>query len=221
VRRLLATAYIHPVAGADDWRRVEAAADSLRAVVLNPASGPGSGPDPDPGFAALAARLRAARVPLLGYVDTAYGGIAHHAVIDDVERHRDWYAVDGVFLDQVASGAALIPHYRRLTVSARAVGAGFVALNPGTHPDPGYADFADLLVTFEGPWKAYRDLEVPAWTSDHPATRFCHLVHSAPPDVCARVDEAARFRHAGISWATTGTGDNPWAVLPPDLPGPR
>lgn len=216
-RRLLVPAYVHPGANPEAWRALEAAADTLAGVILNPNSGPDTEPRPE--FAEAAERLRAAGAPVLGYVDTSYGRRSHAEVTEDIERHRDWYAVDGVFLDQAAETAALLPHYRRLTVAARALGARTVVLNPGLHPAPGYAEIADLLVTFEGPWTAYQKLQVPEWTSTHPPQRFCHLVHTTPAEHCAQLGEIARFRRAGVHYGTPGVLPNPWEVMMPHLEG--
>ncbi|MEV4329024.1 spherulation-specific family 4 protein [Streptomyces sp. NPDC049597] len=200
---LLVPYYEHPADRPAAWDAVVAAAPRLYGVVLNPASGPGAAPDAE--FAAVASRLRDAGVRVVGYVDTDYGRRPHAAVLADLLRHRDWYAVDGVFLDQVASGPENLPHYGRIAVAARAAGATTVVLNHGVHPDPAYAELADLLVTFEGPWDAYRTTGVPSWTSAHPPERFCHLVYAAPPDARAG---------AAVHCVVPGTGAHPWGTLP-------
>ncbi|RAG82345.1 hypothetical protein DN069_28190 [Streptacidiphilus pinicola] len=188
--RLLVPAYFHPEADPASWAVLRAAAPRLTAVVINPASGPG--PAPDPAYATVRAGLSATRV--LGYVDTDYGRRPHAEVVAEIARHREWYAVDGVFLDQTPDGSAALAHYARLTVAARSLGAAYVALNPGLPPDPAYLDVADLVVTFEGPWSAY---------AARPADAGTHLVHAAPP-------------HAAVhGYATPGTLPNPWAVLGP------
>jgi len=213
--RLFVPLYAYPGTEPEAWARVAANAGALAGLVLNPHSGPGSAVEPE--FAAAAERLRAAGVPLFGYVDTAYGCRQHREVVADIERHRDWYDVDGVFLDQVGSGPELLPHYRRLAVAARSLDAARVALNPGVHPHPGFAEAADLLITFEGSWEQYRELRIPAWTAGFPAQRFGHLVHGTPVDRCAAVPDMARRRHAAVSYATPGSGPNPWGVLMPQL----
>ncbi|MBC3842564.1 hypothetical protein GXW82_27360 [Streptacidiphilus sp. 4-A2] len=213
--QLLVPLYAYPGTEPGPWAAVEAHAGSLAGLVLNPHSGPGG--EPEPVFAAVAARLRAAGVPLLGYVDTGYGRRQHREVVADVQRHREWYQVDGVFLDQVGSGAELLPHYRRLAVAARSMDASRVVLNPGVHPDPGFAEVADLLITFEGSWEQYRELRTPAWTESFPDRRFGHLVHGTPVELCAAVPGLARLRHARVSYATPGTGANPWGALMPQL----
>ncbi|MCA6096285.1 spherulation-specific family 4 protein [Streptomyces sp. SCA3-4] len=210
--RLLVPLYVHPATHPEEWAALVAAAPGLHAVVLNVADGPGS--SCDPAFRDVARRLRRAGVRLLGYVDTGYGRRPPRAVAADVLRHRRWYGVDGVFFDQAAADAAALPRYRGLATAARLLGARCVVLNPGTHPAPGYAALADLLVTFEGTWEAYRRAGVPAWTADHPPGRFCHLVHAVPPDRTAQVARTAAARGAGVHCAVPGTGANPWCSVP-------
>ena len=206
MKSLLVPFYEHPADRPDAWDAVVAAAPRLYGVVLNPADGPGTAADP--GFAAVAARLRRAGVRVLGYTDTDYGRRPHADVLRDVVRHRDWYGADAAFLDQVCSGAAALPHYRRLTDAARASGAATLVLNHGVHPDPAYAELADLLVTFEGPWDAYRTAGVPSWTAAHPPERFCHLIYAAPPGARAG---------AAVHCVVPGSGAHPWGSLPHTL----
>ncbi|MFJ9828537.1 spherulation-specific family 4 protein [Streptomyces sp. NPDC101160] len=198
---LLLPFYEHPADRPDDWAAVVAAAPALYGVVLNPASGAGRAPDP--AFAEVAARLRAAGVRVLGYADTDYGRRPHAEVVADLVRHRDWYGADGAFLDQVPTEPAALPHYRRLTVAARAAGATTLVLNHGAHPAPGYEEIADLLVTFEGPWDAYRALDLPV--ADH----YCHLVYAVPAD--------APRPATPVHCAVPGTGAHPWGTLPHTL----
>ena len=214
-RCLLVPLYVHPGADPTTWAATAANAETVGWVVFNPASGPGGAPQP--AFVAAAAVLRAAGVPLLGYVDTDYGRRGHHDVVDDIERYQEWYRVEGVFLDQTAAAPELLPYYRRLAVAARSLEARQVVLNPGTHPDPGYAEFADVVVTFEGDADSHRRLLVPDWTAGFPECRFAHLVHGAAPEDCAGIREVARRYRAGYCYATPGSGDNPWSVVMPEL----
>ncbi|MCB5167135.1 spherulation-specific family 4 protein [Streptomyces bambusae] len=207
---LLVPLYEHPAHRPDAWEALIRAAGRLYAVVLNPDSGPGDAPDAR--FEEVSARLRDAGVPVLGYTDTDYGRRPHADVVGDLLRHRDWYGADGAFLDQVSAEGEALPHYRRLAVAARAAGARTLVLNHGTHPHPGYAELADLLVTFEGPWDDYRDAVVPEWTAGHPAERFCHLVYGVPPGAPAA--RLARTRRAAVHCAVPGSGAHPWNTLP-------
>lgn len=194
---LLVPYYEHPATRPAQWDAIVAAAPLLYGVVLNPASGPGD--VPDPAFAAVAARLRAEGVRVLGYTDTDYGRRPYADVVRDLLRHRDWYGTDGAFLDQAATGPGLLGHYGRLAVAARAAGAATLVLNHGAPPHPSYGEHADLLVTFEGPWHTYRELDPPGGPG------HCHLVYAAPPDACPT---------APVRCAVPGDGAHPWGTLP-------
>ncbi|GAA2424949.1 spherulation-specific family 4 protein [Streptomyces macrosporus] len=209
---LLVPLYVHPSVDPEAWEVLARESGGLYGVVLNAADGPG--PYPDPAFAAAADRLRRAGVPLLGYVDTDYGTRPTRAVLRDVHRHRRWYGTDGVFLDRVAADAAPLPRYRRVVRAARLLGAAGVVLNPGTHPDPGYALLADLLVTFEGRWEDYRRVTVPEWTRTHPSHRFCHLVYAVPEHLGTTAAHLAHERGATVHCAVPGRGANPWRSAP-------
>ncbi|MFD3516981.1 spherulation-specific family 4 protein [Streptomyces sp. NPDC058657] len=209
---LLVPFYEHPAHRPEDWEALLRAPERLHGVVLNPASGAGTAPDQ--AFAALAERLRAQGVRVLGYVDTDYARRPHAAVVEDLLRHRDWYATDGTFFDQVSSGPDALAHYRRLAVAARQTGARTLVLNHGVHPDPAYLALADVLVTFEGTWDTYlAQGPVPEWTREHPAGRFCHLVYAAPTGIAA----LAALRGAAVHCAVPGDGAHPWGTLPHGL----
>ncbi|MFJ9560547.1 spherulation-specific family 4 protein [Streptomyces fuscichromogenes] len=211
--RLLVPLYVHPAVDPAAWRALTRVPSRLYGVVLNVADGPGA--TRDPAFAAAAGALRAAGIRVLGYLDTAYGTRPHRTVLQELRHHISWYGTDGVFLDQAGAEAALLPYYRALTDEARNHGADTVTLNPGIHPDPGYASIADLLVTFEGDWRTYLTSAVPSWTAAHPPTRFCHLIHGIPDGLCDLAARIARIRRAHIHCAVPGEGANPWAALPP------
>jgi hypothetical protein len=214
---LLVPLYVHPGVDPAAWQTVIRHAERLYGVVLNVADGPGTAPDP--AFTEVAARLRAARVRVLGYVDIGYGRRAVREVVRDMLRHRAWYRVDGVFLDQAPSGAALVPRCRRLTRAARRVGASRTVLNHGVYPHPGYAQIADVLVTFEGGWPSYCRAALPGWPARHRPERFCHLVYDVPPGAHERVARLARQRGAGVHCAVSGGGANPWRSAPVCLDG--
>ncbi|MES4891090.1 spherulation-specific family 4 protein [Streptomyces sp. NPDC096012] len=215
---LLIPLYVHPAEDPGAWHRLISAAARTYAVVLNPASGPGTAPDP--AFTAAARALRAAGARVLGYVDTDYGVRERAEIAEDVRRHQEWYATDGFFLDRVTATAAGLPACRRLVRELRRLGAGTVVLNPGAHPDPGYGRLADLTVTFEGHWTTYvTAFTRPAWTARHPPDRFCHLVYGVPEALVPLAVRTAHERGAAVCGPVTGEPPNPWAALSPALTG--
>ncbi|GHB26466.1 hypothetical protein GCM10010331_10880 [Streptomyces xanthochromogenes] len=199
--KLLVPYYEHPAERPDAWDALIAAAPSLYGVVLNPADGPGS--SPDEAFAAVAGRLRSAGVRVLGYVDTAYGRRPPQDVVREAARHHAWYGVHGLFLDQAATSARQLPYYADLRTALAATHDTYVTLvlNHGAVPHAGYARIADLLVTFEGPWSAYRP-------SGPPGPDTCHLVYEAPPDAVAQ---------APVHCLVPGRLPHPWGTLPYQL----
>jgi hypothetical protein len=213
---LLAPAYVHPLVDPGAWERLVALAPVLRAVIVNVHNGPGD--EADPSYPKVLERLNDAGVRILGYIDTDYGRRDPARITADVDAWLVRYGVHGVFLDQVASGLDLLDHYADVTVAARARGADYVVLNPGTTPHPGYLDLANVTITFEGPWSDYRELEEPAWVGSVPSSRFAHLVHEAPDPAAVRaaVTLAGR-RHVRTVYVTTGTGANPWRLVPESL----
>ncbi|QIB42977.1 spherulation-specific family 4 protein [Streptomyces aureoverticillatus] len=219
MRSLLVPLYVHPAMDPAAWDALVAVAPDLYGVVLNAADGPGTAPDP--AFAEAAHALRTAGVRVLGYVDTAYGQRSRQAVDADLDRHFDWYQVDGCFFDRISPGRRDLRHCRRLVRSARDRGADPVVLNPGVHPAPGYARAADLLVTFEGHWTTYlRSFTAPPWTARHSPEHFCHLVYGVPPALAPLAVRTAVRRGAGVHCAVPGAGPNPW-TRPPHAPQPR
>jgi hypothetical protein len=180
-------------------------------------SGPGSRPDAL--YAEALARVRENAVPLLGRLDAVYGTRPYGELVADAARYVDWYQVDGFYVDRAPTLRAEAAECRRTTATLRALlpdGRGRVVLAPGAHPYPGYAEFADQLVVFAGPWTRYRWSEVPAWTADYPPGLFAHLVHGLPATHLDAALRIARWQGAATVYMTDRTdrdGADPWAGL--------
>jgi len=210
--RLIVPAYFHPATHPDEWMWLAERAAQVEMIVLNLADGPGQ--RPDPALEPALDRLRAAGVTVGGYIDTNYGRRSTRDAMADLRRHLDWYQVDGVFFDRAAVAAEHLGHYADLARRARDCGARLVALNHGAHPVEPYAEHADLLGTFEGPWSAYLDLAVPRWVRSRPPRRFFHLLHSVPARFFGDAYWLAARRGAGCAYITDRGGANPWDGLP-------
>lgn len=209
-REALIPAYIPP----DELTQLARAAHRPQMVIVNPDSGPGARRSHT--YISAVHLLQAAGVRVLGYVPTGYGWRPTQAVIADVDRYRDWYRMDGIFFDEAASGAELVPHYRALTRAARSDGAALVVLNPGVPPAPGYFELADVIVTFEGDYAAYVAAmrETPEWLQGQRRDHVAHLVYGATR---AQALSALTGSAAGYLYATSGVLPNPWRTLPPYL----
>jgi hypothetical protein len=210
--RLVVPAYFHPADHLRQWEELAAHPSQVRLVILNLANGPGTGPNTD--FEPALELLRSAGIAVAGYVDTNYGARSGRAALADLHRYLRWFDVTGVFFDRAASSAQLLGYYAELARRSRELGAQTVVFNHGTHPLEAYAEHADLLGTFEGPWQAYLQLGIPRWTRSRPADTFYHVVYSVPAAHAADAFLLAVRRRAGCVYVTDDGGGNPYDRLP-------
>jgi len=206
----LVPSYISP-ADTLAWNRLVTSTQPGGMVTINPASGPGTASDP--AYAAAVARARAAGLTVIGYAHTSYGTRPASDVKAEIARYRKWYGVTSIFFDEAATSRDALSYYQTLARQVHANG-GLVVLNPGVTPDQGYADLADVVVTFEGDSAAYAAAPAPpAWTASYPASRFGQLVYaSAAADLNGVLSRAAA-RHASRLYVTDDVLDNPWDTL--------
>ncbi|WP_339152191.1 spherulation-specific family 4 protein [Streptomyces sp. F41] len=238
--------YAHPLLAPAEWAELVRPGTPLHWAVLNIAGGPGTRPDPH--CLDVAGRLRNARERalhgeepddsvracggrLLGHLDLAHGGRPFDELIADARSFVDWYRVGGFYLARCPTERAELPAVRRLTGTLHALLAesdsaddgGRLVLGHGTHPHPGYAEAADQLVTFQGPWTDYRWSQVAEWTADYPPSRFAHFVHGVPRTHLDEAMRIARWQGAGTIFFTDRGGrsadgrsgqTDPFAALP-------
>ncbi|WP_214326722.1 spherulation-specific family 4 protein [Nonomuraea sediminis] len=187
------------------WRRLLKAPPDV--VVVDVEEGPGE--ERDPALAPLVSALLATDAVVLGRVDTGFGKRPLEDVRADLRAYRSWYGLRGVYLDRAAAGEDLLDHYREIVDGVR----GMIALNPAAYPDPGYAQLADMVVTFDGPLSAYGATREPAWARDQPRGRFCQVIQDVPEYArAATLRGAARL--AGTVAVTDRAGSAPWSDLP-------
>jgi hypothetical protein len=209
-------AFAHPLVAPGEWAELARPGAPLDWVAFDVSGGPGSRPDPLYGEAL--GRVRENGVPLLGRLDAVYGVRPHGELVADASHYLDWYQVDGFYLDRAPTLRAEAAECRRTVATLRALlpPDGTVVLAPGAHPYPGYAEFADQLVTFIGPWTRYRWSEVPQWTAAYPPSLFAHLVHGLPATHLDAALRIARWQGVGTVCVTDRTdraGADPWAGL--------
>jgi hypothetical protein len=210
--RLVVPAYFRPDSRSDDWQLLAKHAQQVRLVILNLANGPGD--RPDPAYHSALGRLREVGVAVAGYVDTNYGRRPAAEALADLDNFLQWYAVSGVCFDRVSVSAQDLGYYAALSRDARRAGARVVLFNHGAHPLEAYAEHANLLGTFEGPWRAYLRLAVPRWTRSRPASTFYHVIYSVPRENFDHAFLLATRRRAGSVYVTDRGGANPYDGLP-------
>ncbi|MEV6191404.1 spherulation-specific family 4 protein [Streptomyces sp. NPDC051920] len=209
--------YAHPLVAPMEWDELTRPGTPLHWVVLNVDEGPGERPDPR--CLEATGRLRNAGVRVLGLLDAAHGVRPFGEMIADARRHLDWYQADGFVIDRCPTERAALSDVRRTSDELRALRDGaHIVFGHGTHPHPGYAESADQLITFSGPWTEYRWSQVAEWTADYPPERFCHFVHGVPRGHLEEALRIARWQGASTIYFTDrsdhgGTAD-PWETMP-------
>lgn len=209
--------YAHPLLAPVEWAELARPGTPLHWAVLNVADGPGSRPDPY--CLKAAGALRDAGVRVLGHLamrDAAGAPRPFGDLVSEAHRYLDWYHVAGYLLDGCPTERDDLAGVRRLTATLETVldatDGCHLVLGHGTHPYPGYAEIADQLVTFSGPWTEYRWSQAEPWTADHPPERFAHLVHGVPRTHLEEAVRIARWQGAGTIFFTDrmseGIGQN-------------
>lgn len=209
--------YAHPLVAPQEWADLAHHTSRMHWAVLNVANGPGARPDPH--CLEAAGRLRNVGVRVLGRLDMAYGARCFGDLVSDAHRYLDWYLADGFYLDRCPSGKQALPETRRTVTTLRALlDDAHIVTGHGTHPYPGYAETADQLVTFSGPWADYRWSQVAEWTAEYPPERFCHFVHGVPRGHLEEALRIARWQGAATIYFTDRTDRggcvDPWEGMP-------
>lgn len=195
------------------WTQLESGAPIASIAIMNPNSGPGT--SISPAYAAQVADAKAHGVAVYGYVSTAHLSRSWTAITTDVDRYFSWYNVDGIFFDEAdhdcitASGYADLADYVRTSSPSAQV-----ALNPGLATSECYMDVADIVVTFEGKYTAYKKYAPHGWELRYPASRFWHLVYATTATDKSAAIALSRTLNAGTIYVTSDTGANPWDTLP-------
>jgi hypothetical protein len=175
--KLMVPLYTYPGA---TWDTVIASASVVPTVaIINPNSGPGSGPDSS--FRTYMTKMRNAGVEMVGYVHTSYGARS----ISEVKAEIDIYAsqfplVVGIFLDEVSAASGQLSYYQQLYSYIMGMpGWKYDILNPGTVPVAGYANAATQIVTYESAASGFASSSNPSWASCNNKNQFAMITYGA------------------------------------------
>lgn len=205
-------AYFYPGA---TWTTATNSAPRVNVMIMNPNSGPGLFQDLQ--YVQAVKTAQAAGIKVLGYVASAYGNQAIRPlqnVKGEIDKYKNWYGVDGIFVDEVASSVQLAPHYQQIADHIRSSKGGFVMLNPGIVPATSYVNMADSTVVFEGSYTTYLKWTMPSWLSNYPSGKITHLVYATSAAQMPNAVKLGVARNAGQLFVTNDTLNNPWDTLP-------
>ncbi len=194
------------------WGTLDGPPRTADLAVVNPASGPGSAVDPN--YVQQAAASQAAGVDVVGYVYTNYGRRSLSSVEADITRYEQWYHVNGIFVDQSATGCSTeASYYAPLYAFIHAqAGLDLTVLNPGAPTPACYMAASDVMMTFEG---TPSDLAAGASTvPGYDPSRFWGVVYSARASALASDLTTLTGDGFGAVFVTDQNLPNPYGVLP-------
>jgi hypothetical protein len=201
------------------WDDIAAAATNIPiTAIINPNDGPNGGP-PNGDYVVGLDTLRSNGVTMLGYVYTSYGVRPLTNVFPDVDLYDQHFDIDGIFVDEAASGTNQLDYYQALydyIKSRTNLHAATVVINPGTTADEGYLTrpACDTAVIFENDtgWPGYT---TDTYVANYPSARFAALFYDAPNAGAMRTNiDLAVQRNITFVYSTDDNGDNPWDELP-------
>lgn len=212
---LLVPAYFYPTTHADEWQQLnDVAAKQPLSVIVNPAGGAGAKLDEN--FVDAINALRAAGGKAYGYVGTDGATRSSDEIQAEIDNYLDWYALDGLFVDEVPHHAGGLDYYQNIRnyVDSKSQALGLIG-NPGTTTVEGYAQIFDTLVIYEDSAAQLNTFSPPTYSSQYDASRFAMLVHGADATTMQSLVNDSAANNIGFVYATnTPFGDDLWLELP-------
>ena len=225
---IIVPAYFYPswMPSQNEWHQLTWAAQQGAEVtaIMNPWNGPGTASNSD--YVTSVNAFRAAGGKVLGYVYTCYGinlctpevppARSTSDVLADAQKYANWYGVDGVFLDEMATQPSALPFYQAVSNGLRAAHPGWeIVGNPGVTPTAGYTALANTLMSFEGSYSDF--INGPFLSGLTNAASTGAIVHTVM--TVAQMHEVmglAKQHGLGAIYITDGTmaSGNPYLHLP-------
>ncbi len=158
-------------------------------------------------------------IKVIGYVYTGYGNRDIDDVKTNIDSWLEYYkdlGIEGIFFDEVSDEKEDLDYYKELSEYAKSNGMDFVVLNPGTTTDKAYfdANIADVIVSYENPYRSWRD-NLPS-TLNEPTknTKLSLLIYEMEGDKTEELFNFAKENNFDYLYFTEdGFDGNPWDSL--------
>jgi hypothetical protein len=203
--KVMVPLYVYPGAA---WDVVAAGASSVGTLaIINPNSGPASSPDAS--YVTYMQKLHDAGVEMVGYVYTGYGTRDLAAVKADIDVYAAQYPLlSGIFLDEGANSAAMVPYYKALYDYILGMpGWTHDIVNPGVVPDIGYLTASTQIVSLEDYGTSVAAAPVPSYAQCSNRDQFSAIVHTISADSIAPIiDSLLSKDYFGYIYLTDGAG---------------
>jgi hypothetical protein len=178
-------------------------------AVINPSNGPGATQDQN--YVSGVDKLRSAGITVLGYVPTSYAARIASSALADVNSYKEWYAVNGIFFDEMSNVAGNEPYYASLSSHAKSIGFTFTVGNPGASVPATFIGTVDCIVVYESQGLPSSS-SLAAWTMGITKGNFAMIAYG--------VDQTDFSSTRGLSGAvayvyvTDSSLPNPYGTLP-------
>jgi hypothetical protein len=160
-------------------------------------------------------RAKRKGIKIIGYVDTNYGGCDIERIEQEISFYKNWYKVDGIFLDQVSCEISKTNYYREIQGFIKSRPGLLTVLNPGTFPDESLMNIGDIICVYDGSANDYIIRNIPEWIFNYPPSRFWHIIYAATTvEEMRRVLKKSYTLNAGHIYITDENTPNPFCSLP-------
>ena len=175
-------------------------------AIINPDNGPGT---KDPNYVTAVQKLQKAGITVLGYVYTKDTDITR--IRNYMGDYKDWYNVNGIFLDAMSSTTGNETFYKHLSSYAKSIGLGYTVGNPGTDTLPTYVGTVDNIVIHD-------NLSTPTvslfsgWHSNFTKSNFSIISYDIPRINATYIENITQY--VQYLYVTDDTLPNPFNHLP-------
>jgi hypothetical protein len=184
-------------------------------VVANPDDGPG--PTDNSSYGAGLKQLQSAGITVLGYVPTDWGDASISAIEQQAHNFYDWYAVDGIYLDQMynlefsQNGAFMPTYYSTLTAYIKSLGMTEVFGNSGANVPYYFLGSVDVIGEYENAHAPSLSV-LEAWQTTYDKANFAFFAYNVtslnPYYIAAASDDVSYM------YLTSGESPSPYSTLP-------
>lgn len=239
---ILVPSYFYPGTGGpggsgDGWAAMTAAASQVQiTAILNPASGPGPGADPN--YTTAMTNLENAGGKVVAYVYTNGGNAPLATVESQISTYITQYGslINGFYLDGMFVIPSTLSYYQSLNGYIKGLDPSYTVIgNPGQPFLNGvtpqqYLSTADVFNIFEGPNTApspgaagFNDYPYGLnWFQSYSSKRFANTIYDVPADAGNPLQSSTMIAdlvravqlNAGYVYLTDRTGSNPYDQLP-------
>ena len=162
-------------------------------------------------LASFSSKINASGSLSAGYINTNYGRRSLDAVRGDINKYISNYRAKAIFLDEFSDSPGAISMYKSIYDYAKGKGLKVIG-NPGTFVPSGYANTADILITYEGGFnEGFSKFKQKSWTKRFPKKKFGVIVNGTRN--FQEVINKANSQNVEFVYATDASEPSPYGRL--------